>query len=379
MPTELSYWEKESFFCNYDAIIIGSGIVGLNAAIHLKKSVPILKIAVLERGFLPSGASTKNAGFACFGSISELIEQEEIIGAERLTALIEKRWKGLLKLRSLLGDNTIDYQCLGGYELFKNSDSSLACTSVSKIEHFNGIVKDIVGADTFSLNSKKIKSSGFKGVDTLIENRYEAQIDSGKMMLALIQYAQQLGISIFNNCAVERIEENTQDLLLITQNGNFLCKRIIVTTNAFIKDLYPDIDIKPGRGQVLITEPIKNLKVAGTFHYDKGYYYFRNIDNRILLGGGRNIDFKAEETAQFGQTESVQQALEDLLKHIILPNTDFKIDYRWSGIMAFGKTLEPFIEEIRPNVFCATRCNGMGVAIGSQTGEDAAELLLRSL
>lgn len=154
---------------------------------------------------------------------------------------------------------------------------------------------------------------------------------------------------------------------------------MIVTTNAYIKDLYPDVDINPGRGQVLITKPIKNLKIKGTFHYDKGYYYFRNINNRILLGGGRNIDFKAEETTTFGQTEPVQSALEKLLREVILPATKYEIDYRWSGIMAFGKILEPFIEEIRPNVFCATRCNGMGVAIGSQSGEDVANLLLNKL
>ncbi|QDW27346.1 FAD-binding oxidoreductase [Pedobacter sp. KBS0701] len=379
MPTELSYWEKESFFCNYDAIVIGSGIVGLNSAIHLKKTAPSLKIAILERGFLPTGASTKNAGFACFGSISELIEQEEMIGIDRLSALIEKRWKGLLKLRNLLSDNAIDYQCLGGYELFKNEDNFLAEIGVSKIEHFNLLVNDVVGSNAFALSNKKISSFGFEGVSTLIENRYEAQIDSGKMMLALIQYAQRLGIGIFNNCTVDRIEEESKRYRLITKNENFFCKRLIVTTNAFIKDLYPDIDINPGRGQVLITRPIKDLKVAGTFHYDKGYYYFRNINGRILLGGGRNIDFKAEETTALGQTEPIQLALEKLLKTVILPKTTFEIDYRWSGIMAFGKVPEPFIAEILPNVFCATRCNGMGVAIGSQTGEDVANLLLNKL
>jgi glycine/D-amino acid oxidase-like deaminating enzyme len=379
MPTELSYWEKESFFCNYDAIVIGSGIVGLNAAIYLKKTAPSLKIVILEKGFLPTGASTKNAGFACFGSISELIEQEEIIGSDRLASLIEKRWKGLLKLRDLLGDNTIDYQCLGGYELFKKKDNFSADLSVSKIEHFNLLVNNIVGSNAFGLNNKKISFFGFEGVGNLIANQYEAQIDSGKMMYALMQYAQQLGIGIFNNCTVDRIEEESKGFCLITKNGNLFCKKLIVTTNAFIKDLYPDIDINPGRGQVLITKPIKDLKVAGTFHYDKGYYYFRNINGRLLLGGGRNIDFKAEETTTFGQTEPVQMALENLLKTVILPKTTFEIDYRWSGIMAFGKVLEPFIAEIRPNVFCATRCNGMGIAIGSQSGEDVAKLLLNKL
>ncbi|MBT2562417.1 NAD(P)/FAD-dependent oxidoreductase [Pedobacter sp. ISL-64] len=378
MPPAFSYWEKESFF-TYDTIVIGSGIVGLNAAIRLKKTAPTLKIAILERGFLPTGASTKNAGFACFGSISELIEQEECAGLEGLALLIEKRWKGLLKLRNLLGDKTIDYQCLGGYELFKNDDIFLADTCVSKIEHYNRLINDVVGPKAFGLANKKITSFGFKGINTLIENRYEAQIDSGKMMFALIQYAQKLGINIFNNCIVDQIQEENKRTQLITKNGSFFCKRLIVTTNAFVKDLLPDVDISPGRGQVLITKPIKELKITGTFHYDKGYYYFRNINNRILLGGGRNIDFKAEETTKFGQTEPVQLALEGLLKNVILPKVNYEIDYRWSGIMAFGKTLEPLIEEIKPNIFCATRCNGMGIAIGAQTGEDVAEMLLKRL
>ncbi|MGM9476529.1 NAD(P)/FAD-dependent oxidoreductase [Pedobacter sp. GSP4] len=377
MPNELSYWEKESFF-KFDAIVIGSGIVGLNAAIHLKKNCPSLKIAVLEAGFLPTGASTKNAGFACFGSISELIEQENSAGIDGLALLIEKRWKGLLKLRALLGDKAIDYQCLGGFEMFKKDDNLLANTCVSKIEHFNLLTSDIVGKDAFALNTKKIDSFGFAQIETLIENQYEAQIDSGKMMFALLQYAQQLGICIYNNCRVLKLNEEATGLSLPTKNGIFFCEKVMVTTNAFIKDLLPDIKINPGRGQVLITKPISGLKVKGTFHYDKGYYYFRNINGRLLLGGGRNIDFNAETTSEFGTTEPVQHALEDLLGTVILPGQNFVIDQQWSGIMAFGKKLEPFIAEIKPNVFCATRCNGMGIAIGSQTGEDVANLLLSS-
>ena len=72
---QISFWEKDTFLNNTDIIIIGSGIVGLNAAIHLKEQNPTLKIIVVERGSLPCGASTKNAGFACFGSMSELIDE----------------------------------------------------------------------------------------------------------------------------------------------------------------------------------------------------------------------------------------------------------------------------------------------------------------
>ncbi len=71
---DLSYWERDTFFSNVDIIIIGSGIVGLSAALCLKKRAPKLNIIILERGILPMGASSKNAGFACFGSPGELLE-----------------------------------------------------------------------------------------------------------------------------------------------------------------------------------------------------------------------------------------------------------------------------------------------------------------
>lgn len=70
---KLSYWEQKSLIGNPDVAVIGAGITGLNAAIRLKQLDPALDVLVLERGALPEGASTRNAGFACFGSPSELL------------------------------------------------------------------------------------------------------------------------------------------------------------------------------------------------------------------------------------------------------------------------------------------------------------------
>jgi glycine/D-amino acid oxidase-like deaminating enzyme len=379
MPNNQSYWEKENFF-KADVIIVGSGIVGLNAAITIKQNSPKTIVIVLERGFLPSGASTKNAGFACFGSISELIEQEKIMGADGLHQLIAKRWKGLLKLRNLLGDDIISYQNNGGYELFRPEESILSNDCVLKLSHFNVLIEDIVNQkEVFTLANNQINMFGFKGISILLKNKLEAQIDPGKMMKALLAMAGSLGIQVLNNCKVEKINEEEKQIVLETTEGSFNCKRVLLTTNAFIDELLPSLNVVPGRGQVMVTKPIKDLKIKGTFHYDRGYYYFRNVDDRVLLGGGRNLDFKAEQTTEFGETELVKNALLNLLEEVILPETDFEIDQKWSGIMAFGTTLAPIIEEVRPNVFCAVRCNGMGIAIGSQTGQEAGEMVVKSL
>lgn len=374
-----SYWEQSSFLNNYDVIIIGSGIVGLNAALHLKLERKDLKIAILERGILPAGASTKNAGFACFGSVSELLSEINTYGEEVVFNLVAKRMKGLQTLRNNLGDKAISLEKNGGHELFLKDDTVAMETAFEAIIPINNLLKSLTdGTDIFSVKNEKIADFGFSGTQGLISNSLEAQIDTGKMMLALINKVQSLGVVIFNQTEVLSF---TEDYLIRieTKEAVFTTRKIIFATNAFTSQLFPEIKIKPARGQVLVTEPIKGLQVKGTFHYDEGFYYFRDIDQRILIGGGRNLDFKGEETFDLEISAIIQQKLEQMLFEVILPSQKVKIEYRWSGIMGFGDTLEPLISKIRTGLYVAARCNGMGVAIGSLTGMEVAELVLQDM
>ena len=176
---------------------------------------------------------------------------------------------------------------------------------------------------------------------------------------------------------VDKINDNKKTVeTSFTNNLTVKSKKVIIATNGFAKQLLPHLDVKPARAQVLITEPIKNLKIKGAFHYQQGYYYFRNIDNRILFGGGRNLDFKGEETSEMLITETIQNKLEQLLKEKILPKQKFKIDQRWSGIMGIGSEKRPIIQHASKNVVCALRMGGMGVAIGSLVGQMAVDELV---
>jgi len=125
---------------------------------------------------------------------------------------------------------------------------------------------------------------------------------------------------------------------------------------------------------VVVTAPIENLKIKGTFHFDNGYYYFRNIDDRILFGGGRNLDVKGETTTELSVTEAIIEALKTNLSEFILPNQSFQIEYQWAGIMGVGEAKKPIIELIDPKIAVGVRLGGMGVAIGASVGKDLAEL-----
>jgi hypothetical protein len=65
---------------------------------------------------LPHGASTKNAGFACFEVFQEIIDLKH--SEEEVYQLVTKRLEGLRLLRKRLGDEAIDFKPYGGYELF---------------------------------------------------------------------------------------------------------------------------------------------------------------------------------------------------------------------------------------------------------------------
>lgn len=372
MYSNFSYWENNTFFKSIDLIVIGSGIVGLNAAIHYKKKNPTHKVVVLEKGILPNGASTKNAGFACFGSPSELLDDLSKFSENEVFSTVEKRWKGLQELRKLLGDKNIDFQNNYGLELFTSSNSALFNNCCDQVEYLNKNLESIIGGQTYSITNNNY---GFNHLSGIIKNRYEGQIDTGKMMLALIKLAHEEGITILNNISVSSITDLDSAVEIETQVISRLkTKKVIVATNGFASSLL-NLNIKPARAQVIITKPIKDLPFKGTFHYDKGYYYFRNIHNRILFGGGRNLDFEAETTTNIATTPLIIDELKRLLKEVILPHTEYEVDYTWAGIMGVGDRKSAIVKQYSNNVICAVRMGGMGVAIGSLIGKEAVELI----
>ena len=370
-PT-ISFWEKEVFLKNIDLIIIGSGIVGLTAAIEFNRLNPAKKIVILERGSFPSGASTKNAGFACFGSLTELASDMEVIGDQKVFDLVDRRWRGLSVLKELVGTKSIEYENLGGYELFTNRDQNSYDSALNLMPKVNAELQKIIGKDTFQKADDRISLFKFKGIEHIIFNQYEAQINTGKMISQMIALARESGIEIINGITVNHIEDVNTSVEIETTLGKIKCQQCLIATNGFTKKLLPEIEVEPARAQVLITSPIPNLPFKGTFHYNEGYYYFRNVGDRVLFGGGRNLDLARETTTEMALSNLIQEKLEELLTQVILPSNSFEIEQRWSGIMGVSKSKETISRQLSENVSCAVRLGGMGIAIGSLIGQDAA-------
>ena len=372
----LSYWEKTQLL-NYDLIVLGGGITGMFCALEYRKLNPKASIAILERGLFSNGASTKNAGFACFGSLTELMDDSKNMDNESLCKIVQMRIDGLALLRETLGDKNIDLQWKGGHELFFDKTPN----ALNQIDHFNELLKPIFKKKVFYWNNSKIKQFGFAEdrVKHIIENPFEGQIDTGMMMRALRSIVNEKDISFFSNVTLTDFDfskdQNHLSLKLKNIDFNFHCNNLAICNNAFASQLFPSLKISPGRGLVILTEPIPNLKLEGTFHYQQGYYYFRNIKDRILLGGGRSVDFDTETTTSFGVNPKIKNQLIEDLQNFIFPSEKVSLDMEWSGIMAFGKDKMPIVKKHQNNIVIGVKLSGMGIAIGSEVGKKLAMLL----
>lgn len=375
--TSVSFWEKESWL-QYDMAVVGGGIVGLNVASQWLETHPNGRVLVLERGILPTGASTRNAGFACFGSLSELVCDIQTMGEEKALQLVSRRLKGLHKLKQRIGEKAMQFKLTGGYEVLE--EKHLHYTQ--HLEKVNSLLAPLFDSTVFKPYKQGILEFGLNPgtYHNMICCPYEGQINTGETMRSLLQHVQKLGGVVLTGAEVTNITDNGKINIQVndTTRQNTLeitASKAIICTNAFTKTIIPDADVTPGRGQVVITTPLPKIPFEGIFHLDEGFYYFRNIGNRVLLGGGRNMDFETETTFEMTTTDTIIGKLTKMLQEDILPGSIFKVEASWAGTMAFGKEKLPVVDRVSNNIAAAYRSNGMGVSLAAQLAEEVVAMI----
>jgi glycine/D-amino acid oxidase-like deaminating enzyme len=216
-------------------------------------------------------------------------------------------------------------------------------------------------------------------VTALVKNELEGTVHTGKMMATLQQKVARAGVVVYANTEVLAVEKRNEGMRIEVEHAgkriNFVSTQVALTTNAFTKTFLPDLDLQPGRGLVLVTKPHPALRWEGSFHYHDGYHYFRTIDGRLLLGGGRQLDVQGEQTTEKGVNPLILQQLQADIEDFIAPGVGLEVDYCWSGTMAFGHDKNPVVQRIHEGLVAGVRLGGMGVAIGAGVGRELAAIL----
>lgn len=364
MAKQISFWEQEFFSLPYDLIVVGAGIVGLSSALFYRSRRPDARILVVERGALPEGASTRNAGFACMGSITEHVADMEKETEENIRKRLQRRYRGLNQLRETLGEEAIGYQNCGGYELFTSAQSFEE--TAGHLPLFNSWMEELTGYENVY---EPQLLNGYK----VIYNRLEGALHPGRMMRALVEKAASNGIRIRWNSRVESVD--SEGCVNVEGGLTLQAGQVLVAGNGFSRRLIEDLPVEPARGVVMVSEPWPDIPWRGTFSHDRGYVYFRNVDGRLLLGGGRNIAVEEEKRDEFGINGAIRHYLHTFARQTLHMPKHIEVECEWSGIMGFTPTKTPVLERLDSHRVVAAGLSGMGIAIGMEIGREAAYLL----
>ena len=379
-----SHWETNRELFKGDILIIGSGLVGQSIGIAIQKQKKELKqkplkICIVDK--LPmgqSGASTRNAGFACFGSPTEILDDLSREEENQTVNRISNRISGLSIWKDWIPSNIMEWNDCGGYEVFEREEEMNFQEVLDKLPYLNKIGKAASGNPMIYSKYQRISSK----LPYSIRIKGEASLNPGKAHNSLYGLNKELGNQIVNGVNIPNRNywhKNSEGWTIPTENGIFKAKRVVIAANAWTpKILDSDLDINPGRGQILMIKSTKPISYKGVFHAKKGYLYFRNSNNSLIIGGGRNLFQTNETSLEITTTKEVQDYLELYARDVLLPNQDFSIQNRWAGIMAFSKrgNKDPLLYWDEPDLLIASRMCGMGVALAPIIGIKASEKIL---
>lgn len=374
----LSFWEQR-WLDKADIVVIGGGLVGLQTATELKNKFPHRKIWVIESSVLGDAASVRNAGFACFGSAGEILDDAERMGLNDALSLYGMRYQGLRKLIEKYGETVIGYENSGGNEIFTNPNEFEVVAN--KIDDLNRGLLQFHDSPAFRI--KDLTKLGMNIHSHSIFSPLEGAIQSHLLYEAVRKQALSAGIELFSGIHVEQLEELPSKkwrLKCKNQGHNFnefdiVAQKLVICTNGYTRLLLENEDVMPARGQVLVTKPIPELTFRGIFHADKGYIYFRSLGSRILIGGARNLAFEEEETTESISNDRLVVSLKNWLEKTIVPYAKVEIDHQWAGIMGMSNSRLPIIEQRAENLYLGVRMGGMGVALSALVSQKISDLV----
>jgi len=207
----------------------------------------------------------------------------------------------------------------------------------------------------------------------------EGGLQSHLLYRAVREDALKAGVEIYEGMRVVDFSESGESVQLAMANGlKIEASHLLVCTNGFSKRLIPELAVAPARGQVFVTRTLDKLPLAGIFHADKGYIYFRELDgNRVLIGGGRNLDFAGEETMEMNVTDRFRSYLKSYVETVILPGKTVDFEYEWSGVMGMNENRNPIIGWHSNRVCLAVRMGGMGVALSAWVADEVLNVVER--
>ena len=330
-----------------EVVVIGGGVTGCSCALTLAQRG--VRVHLYEAREIAGGASGRNGGFALRGATLPYDEARRELGDDRARVVMELTERALDRMEELAGDA---FRRVGSLRLAFDEDEREALRREHDALRDHGFAVEWV--DELDPPLDRLYRGG-------ILHPQDGSLQPARWVRRLALHAAEAGAEIREGERVS-IEELDADAIVVAGDG-------------FIPQLLPELPVRSTRGQVLATEPLRELRYDRPHYARGGYDYWQQLpDGRLVIGGNRDVSFDTEETDVEETTDLVQDRLEALVEQLAgyRPN----VTDRWAGIWGTTPDLMPLVGEVREGVWVAGGYSGHGNALGLACGDLVARAIL---
>ena len=317
---------NSTILSNFDAIVVGGGVIGMLTARNLQRQG--MKVAIIDKGVLG-----KEASWAAAGILSPLNPWKLNSTSQALVAEGQQMFP--LLADELLQETNIDSEFyVSGMLVLDNQDQNSALTWAEKS---NSKIRYVTGEKLYALEP---------GLSCYYQDALYfpkvGQIRSPKLMQALKASLQHHRVKIYENTLVTKLAIASNQIQgVITNDASIQADQIILCNGAWAAKLMPSfgqipLDIEPVRGQMLLYKPEQKL-ISRMILKDHSYLVPRQ-DGHILCGSTmEHVGFNNQTTRQ------AAEQLHEFACELIPDFSRYSYIKQWSGLRPGTQQDSPYI------------------------------------
>ncbi len=367
-----------------DIAIIGGGITGLSAALHLLREHDV-DVRIIEAGTPAWGASGRNGGFCCIGSTK--LSNPELLrrfGKAETQRFYREQQQGIDLVHQLAADEAIAIDAQGQGEIRVAHRPS----RLTELEADAEFLTHVAGYPCALWSQQQLAAAGFQSPESYaaLHVKVGFGLNPLKYALGLATAVQRRGGHLYGHSPLIAWETHESWHHLKTPAGLLKARRVIVATNGYSQDsLHPLLRdrLLPTLSNIIVTRPITPAERAAqgwhteTPMYDTRHllFYYRLLkDGRCLFGsrgGTRGTSTESDRHCHWMHRRFVD----------LFPAwRDVEITHNWTGLVCISAALTPHVGQFAddPTVFYSLAYHGNGVAAGTWCGRLVARLAVQA-
>jgi gamma-glutamylputrescine oxidase len=361
-----------------DVCIVGGGISGLSAALHLAERG--YRVTLLEAQHLGFGGSGRSGGQSIFGYACEQSTLEKAVGEADARRMWDVASEGLDLQRALIARHSIDCHYVPGHMIVgmkPRHDAALR----AEVEHLR---------TRYDYHSARfVDREELRGI--VASERYtSALFDSNGGHLNPYLYTRGLGaaaaragVTIHEDSAATKLDlspDATADSVVHAAEGSVRARHVVIAGGALLGRLVPSLArklISVGT-YVAATEPLGEARARALVTNDAAVAdmnwivdYFRlSRDHRLLFGG--RVSYSGVDP--FDSARILRRRIVTVFPQL----ADTRVEYAWGGFLDITPNRAPHFGRLAPNAYFIQGLSGHGMVIAGIAGKLVSEAIAGS-